>query len=209
MGLVTCPDCGRQVSDAATACVGCGRPIYSMVAEPPELPLGDEGDPAARPAGPAPQETMGFGDAISSVFQKYAVFSGRSRRSEYWWFSLLNFVLGMALLALHPMLQSIYSLVTLVPGLAVSVRRLHDINRSAWWLFAPLLASPILGILIAIALFAAQGTGRNRGSEATFAILLLVSGILLLGYVILMLVWMCTDGTRGPNRFGPDPKLRR
>jgi uncharacterized membrane protein YhaH (DUF805 family) len=180
-----------------------------MMPEPPELPLDSDEQPAEEPSGPAPQETMGFGDAISSVFQKYAVFTGRARRSEYWWFTLLNFVAGMVLLALNPLLQTIYSLVTLVPGLSVSVRRLHDINRSAWWLFGPMLASPVLGILMAMLVFAMQRSGGSRGSEAGLVIVASIFLLCFLCYGIVLLVWMCTDGTAGPNRFGPDTKLRR
>ena len=94
------------------------------------------------------------------VLQNYAVFSGRARRKEYWYFVLFNLIITMVLAAIdsfliHPsfsqqygisLLPTIYSLAVLIPSLAVSVRRLHDIGRSAWWLL--LLLMPIIGGIV-------------------------------------------------------------
>jgi uncharacterized membrane protein YhaH (DUF805 family) len=85
------------------------------------------------------------------VMKKYAVFSGRARRKEYWMFFLFNciiafvigFVMGFigALLGIGATLSNlvsvIYSLAVLVPGIAVGVRRMHDIGRSGWWILFP------------------------------------------------------------------------
>ncbi len=79
------------------------------------------------------------------VLKKYAVFSGRATRAEYWYFTLFNFlaffVLAIAdsfISGFNPeagigLLGGIYSLAVLIPNIAVSVRRLHDTNRSGWW----------------------------------------------------------------------------
>ena len=123
-------------------------------------------------------------------FRRYADFAGRSRRREYWMFVLFNYalaavygaVLGIVMLALYfadaseTMMMSIcyvllvpyflYSCYAMIPGLAVTVRRLHDLDKSGWYLLIGLI--PLVG-------------------------------------AILLLVWYCTEGTRGPNRFGPDP----
>jgi uncharacterized membrane protein YhaH (DUF805 family) len=112
--------------------------------------------------------------------KRYAEFSGRSRRKEYWMFALLQLVLFVGLsiiegiLGLSGMVGGVYGPLTtlvllalLIPGIAVSIRRLHDTDRSGWWLL--------------------------------IALIPLVGGIVLL-------VFMVTDGTRGPNRFGDDPK---
>lgn len=95
----------------------------------------------------------------------------RSVRSEYWWFALFNIValtaislLG-ALLHDHGVLYTLASLALFLPALAVGVRRLHDLDRSGWWLLVGFV--PVIG-------------------------------------TILLLVWFCTRGTTGPNRFGPD-----
>jgi uncharacterized membrane protein YhaH (DUF805 family) len=86
------------------------------------------------------------------VMRKYAVFQGRARRKEYWMFLLFNvliaFGLGFAMAFLSAMLgfgqslvnatSTIYSLAVLIPGIAVGVRRMHDIGRSGWWIFFPI-----------------------------------------------------------------------
>src|SRR5690625_7928192 len=90
------------------------------------------------------------------VLKKYAVFSGRARRKEYWFFFLFNliitFVLGFidgfagtfSVDAGIGLLGGIYALAVLLPGIAVSVRRLHDTERSGWWLLISLV--PIIQI---------------------------------------------------------------
>jgi uncharacterized membrane protein YhaH (DUF805 family) len=129
---------------------------------------------------------MGMMQAVRSVFSNYVGFSGRARRSEYWWFTLFNIIIGIGLAIVDismfgtcttgemsfncssgNTLGLIWTLVTLLPGLAVWIRRLHDINRSGWW------------TLLAI--------------------------VPLVGWIIL-LVWACKAGDTGPNDYGPDPK---
>ncbi len=88
------------------------------------------------------------------VLKKYAVFSGRARRKEYWMFILFNniivFVLGLIEEIAgsdQSILATLYMLAVLLPGLAVSVRRLHDTGRSGWWLligFVPLIGAIVL-----------------------------------------------------------------
>ena len=82
------------------------------------------------------------------VLRKYAVFSGRARRKEYWIFFLINFLIAFgigfvsAILSDVPALglaSPIYTLALLIPGIAVGVRRMHDIGRSGWWILLPLI----------------------------------------------------------------------
>jgi uncharacterized membrane protein YhaH (DUF805 family) len=83
---------------------------------------------------------VSFTTAVKTVFQKYATFSGVALRPEYWWFFLFNTLVGIVLAIIHVFaIQIVWDLLTLVPGLAVAVRRLHDTGRSAWWLFASLI----------------------------------------------------------------------
>ena len=94
---------------------------------------------------------MGFADAVRHALSNYATFSGRARRSEYWWFSLFSALVGIAGLVVDLVLDTSFVnlLVTLalfLPGLAVSVRRLHDIGRSGWWLLIALV--PLVGIIL-------------------------------------------------------------
>ena len=86
---------------------------------------------------------MTIGQAVSRCFSKYATCSGRASRSEYWYWCLFVLVAGLCArvadgLILNDMetqpIHAIVTLVTFLPGLAVSVRRLHDVNRSGWWL---------------------------------------------------------------------------
>ena len=86
------------------------------------------------------------------VLKKYAVFSGRARRKEYWMFALFNIIIAFVLgfiegLAGGPgVIGIIYGLAVLIPGIAVSVRRLHDTNRSGWWLLIGLI--PLIGVIV-------------------------------------------------------------
>ena len=113
------------------------------------------------------------------ALKKYAVFSGRAQRKEYWLFSLLYFIAYMVGLMIDiatgsfdPVmgmgtLSIIISLALFIPALAVGFRRLHDTDRSAWWLLIGLV--PLVGVIV-------------------------------------LLVFFCLDGSQGENRFGPDPK---
>lgn len=124
-------------------------------------------------------------------YRRYADFSGRSQRKEYWMFALFQFIVAMILLtvmfvggmgSVNEMtgqaepgtlfyiglgLLVIFGLGSLIPSLAVSVRRFHDQDKSGWFLLLQLI--PYIGGII-------------------------------------VLVFMCLAGTPGPNRFGPDPK---
>jgi len=113
------------------------------------------------------------------VLKKYAVFNGRARRKEYWFFYLFYLIIFMVLAFLDGLtgslsgtagigiLSGIFILAMIIPGLAVSVRRLHDTDRSGWWILISLI--PLIG-------------------------------------GIWFLVLMVLDGTSGQNQYGPDPK---
>ena len=134
-------------------------------------------------------------------FRRYAEFTGRSRRMEYWMFTLFNVIVILVLSFLafgvagagtqiNPagdpsalldglfgglgLLVLLWLLVVFIPGIAVTVRRLHDRDMSGWWYLGVLVGSmiPFIGFLISI------------------------------GFLVLMFL----PGTPGPNRFGPDPK---
>lgn len=90
--------------------------------------------------------TMSFGDALASCYEKYATFSGRATRAEFWWFNLFTTVVSMVLNVILPILSLIFSLAVLLPSLAVSWRRLHDIGKAGGWWFLGLI--PIIGQII-------------------------------------------------------------
>jgi uncharacterized membrane protein YhaH (DUF805 family) len=99
--------------------------------------------------------------------KKYAVFSGRARRKAYWMFVLFNVIIAFALAFIEGLvggpgvLGILYSLAVLIPGIAVSVRRLHDTNRSGWWLLIGLI--PLIGAIVLL-VFAVQDSqpGANQ-----------------------------------------------
>lgn len=109
---------------------------------------------------------------LKVVRDNYANFEGRARRSEYWYFTLMNFLVAVVLGALSGVagfimyIYYLYALAVFIPGIAAGVRRLHDINKSGWFL--------------------------------------------LLAFVPLVNIWLiillATEGTRGPNEYGADPK---
>ena len=92
------------------------------------------------------------------VLKNYATFSGRARRKEYWMFFLFNVLISLGLGVLDVVagtysveyetgfFSGLYSLLVLIPSIAVGVRRLHDTNRSGWWIVISLI--PIIGVLV-------------------------------------------------------------
>jgi uncharacterized membrane protein YhaH (DUF805 family) len=101
------------------------------------------------------------------VLKKYAAFDGRARRTEFWMFALINTIIIVVLELLMfkvgalAALLGLYSLAVLVPSIAVGVRRLHDTNRSGWWILIGLV--PFVGAIILIVLMCLEGTpGDNQ-----------------------------------------------
>jgi uncharacterized membrane protein YhaH (DUF805 family) len=103
------------------------------------------------------------------VLKKYAVFQGRARRKEYWMFTLFNVLISIALIIIGAILglsgdggtnilSTLYGLAVLLPGIAVSVRRLHDTDRSGWWLLIGLI--PIIGFIVLL-IFMVQDSQPN------------------------------------------------
>ena len=101
------------------------------------------------------------------VLKKYAVFSGRSQRAEYWYFVLFNLIISIILGIISAVVSDdfsilglLYSLAVLIPGIAVGVRRLHDIGKSGWMLLIALI--PLIGTIWLIVLLA---TDSNPGDN--------------------------------------------
>lgn len=108
------------------------------------------------------------------ALKQYADFNGRARRMEYWMFILFNAIFGIAAMILDNLLglsfsseirygfiYLIYTLATIIPGIAVAVRRLHDVDKSGWFYFIVLI--PIVGAIWLLILFFTEGTpGRNQ-----------------------------------------------
>ena len=90
---------------------------------------------------------MNFGQAISSCLSRYATFSGRASRPEFWWFFLFQILVSIAASMLGDVVGGLVSLALLLPALAVGTRRLHDIGKSGWW---QLIALTGIGLLVLI-----------------------------------------------------------
>ena len=106
------------------------------------------------------------------VLKKYAVFNGRARRKEYWYFFLFSLIISVALVIIDSMIGSfsaetglgllsgIYALAVLIPNLAVGVRRLHDTNRSGWWLLISFI--PLIGAIVLIVFLASDSKAEEN-----------------------------------------------
>ena len=102
---------------------------------------------------------------LKVIKEHYADFEGRARRKEYWMFLLINILIGVALGVIGyatgiKLLSNIYSVAVLVPGIAVAVRRLHDIGKSGWWMLIGII--PIIGAIWLIVLLATDGTPEDN-----------------------------------------------
>ena len=172
-----CPKCGAicQIPAASEAPPAPAPAPAEGPATPPPTPPPPGMAPPASAAATSPS---GFGWYLE-VLKKYAVFTGRARRQEYWFFVLFNFIVAIVAMILDNLLglamkevgygpiYMLYTLAVLLPSLAVAIRRLHDIGKSGWFFFIVFI--PIAG-------------------------------------PVWLLVLMCTDSTPGANQYGPNPK---
>jgi uncharacterized membrane protein YhaH (DUF805 family) len=107
---------------------------------------------------------MNFIDAIKICFTKYVDFNDCASRPEFWWWFLFTVIASLALQAVSYNLSGAFSIATFLPSLAVGARRLHDTNRSAWWLLLYFL--PIIGWIVLIVFWAETGQPNRYGDSA-------------------------------------------
>lgn len=135
--------------------------------------------------------------------QRFAQFRGRAPRAEYWWFYLATTIIGFLLSLIDAavgagdVIGGLFSLLTMVPWISVSVRRLHDIDRTGWWL--ALLLVPLVPLVVYF------GSGASDSGADFFTGPLIFALILFLGAAITVFVFSVLPGTTGSNRYGPDP----
>lgn len=141
--------------------------------------------------------------------KKYAQFSGRAPRAEYWWFYLAYLIFAILLNVLTGIseifgLLGILYLALIIPMIAVGVRRLHDIDRTGWWLLAPILP---YAIGFAMMFPAIMSGGADPANPFNMTGLGVASIFMLLGLAMAITVFIFSvlPGTKGPNRYGPDP----
>jgi len=97
-----------------------------------------------------------------ATLQKYVEFSGRSRRKEFWIFTLVNFAISVILAVLGlDFISTLFGLAVLLPGIGVSIRRLHDIGKTGWWLLIAFI--PLVGLIVLIYFYVQEGdAGPNE-----------------------------------------------
>lgn len=151
------------------------------------------------------------------VFENYANFKGRARRSEFWWFTVANIIisivlniLAMALGSIGGIIAGIYSLAVLVPGMAVGVRRLHDIGKSGWWLAGfYILVAVVYGYMFSTGLMNLSSLSNPMATPDVSAVgspMLGILGLIMFIAAIILLVWFFKDSQPGTNKWGPNPK---
>ena len=99
-------------------------------------------------------------DYYIDAFRHYADFEVRASRKAFWYFALWDIIIGFVLLLIHRDLVNLYSLVVLIPGFAITVRRLHDIGKSGWWILLGFI--PVIGWIWLIILLAQEGIHKEH-----------------------------------------------
>jgi len=171
---------------------------------------------------------MSFSTAVKTCFRKYATFSGRAARPEYWWFVLFIILGSMVAAALDGALfgtryvetapgmtemqtegpiNTVFSLGTLIPGLAVGWRRMHDTGRSGLFLLYPLIVMVGMGSFIGfVAGFEPLLSGDLSALVAGVSgLVIAVAMIVLVLSPLLVLWWLTRPSQAGANRYGPHP----
>lgn len=164
---------------------------------------------------------MDFITAVKTCFKKYFTFSGRARRSEFWWFVLFTFIVGFILGIIETFvfgsanpisttgstigyatgngpLSTIFNLAVFVPTLSAGFRRLHDTGRSGWWVGGWFLAIFAIGFT--------AGFMGVFGSAPAMGILPALLMILWIVWAVTLIVFYCLDSHKGDNQYGPSPK---
>jgi uncharacterized membrane protein YhaH (DUF805 family) len=198
-----CPACGKDNLEDSRFCGICGVPLIASTASgigtaASELPK------------------VSFPQAVKLGFKNYFKFSGRATRAEYWWWLLFTVLIGIGLDVIDTLtgtmgdagqglLGFLFKLATIVPSVALGVRRLHDINRTGWWLlvwgFFPMAA--IGGGILLVSFFVLD----NLLMLTVIGFATLIGfGILGIIGVIITIVWAIKKGDYGLNKYGLDPR---
>ena len=176
--------------------------------------------PANYQAGPS----MTFIEGVRECFRKYGDFSGRAPRPEYWWW-LVGFIIAGSILATidtfivslldqedaFSPLYLVFVLAVLLPSLAVTSRRLHDIGKSGWWLLAWIGVTSIGWIPFALGVTAfVLGLLDEWSGTSVEWIPVILGGFLTLvvqvSVLVWMVLWLARQGDAGPNSYGPSPR---
>lgn len=213
MALIKCKECGAMISDKAGHCPHCGAPVEATACK-------ECGETVLKNALVCPHcgaalkvvYHMGFQEAVTTCFRKYATFTGRARRAEYWYFLLYVFLLNMLVYFLSfssvitqttaNVLNILIFVATIIPTMAVTVRRFHDFNKSGWNLLWLIIAC-ISSILI-ILYFSLGGDPETQTIRYLFVVAFACNVVGL----IVVLIWPITKSFDGENQYGPSPMYK-
>lgn len=151
--------------------------------------------------------------------RNYVNFKGRARRSEYWYFILFSLIFSIAAKLLDTLIDSevglfsmLLALFLILPQLAVMVRRLHDTDRSGkivLWYYVVSFVWVIAMVVTGFSSLMSFLSGDVGALPVGFLVLLFGGLLVFLVWGICFLVWFCTPGTKGENKYGPDPMLEQ
>jgi uncharacterized membrane protein YhaH (DUF805 family) len=145
---------------------------------------------------------MNFTDAVRACLIKFADFNGRASLPEYWWFVLFGFLGALVLNFVSGSLANIFSLITFIPTVAVTARRLHDINKSGWLQLVWIIGS-IIGIVMIIFGFASLLIPSMGGGSSMMIGAL--GALISLGSLVFMVISLIKSGDVGENKYGQAP----
>lgn len=159
---------------------------------------------------------MTFSESVRTVLHQYATFTGRARRSEYWWFYLFTVLVSIATSLIDAVIDAVAfnnevglvgalaSLALLVPGLAVAARRLHDTGRTGWWILLPV--APFVLMIGSALAWVFSGLVGGGPSPVLSGLVVVFFLALFAAAGITLIVFLCLDSEPGPNKYGASPK---
>ena len=201
-----CLTCGNDNPTDAQFCGGCG--VSLSISTSSGIGIGT-----------AELPMVSFPQAINLGFKNYFKFNGRATRAENWWWVLFTVLAGIVLAVLDTLtgtmgmfgdsglLGGLFELGVIVPSLALGVRRLHDINRTGWWLLLVFGFFPIAAIGGGILLVSFFLLDNFLILTVLGFAMVIGGGILGLIGIIVLIVWAIKQGDTGPNKYGPDPRM--
>ena len=178
-----CKNCGNEVDENVPFCTNCGARLDVEVTSQPEQPVQQpyqnnpyqnnpyqnnpyQNNPYQQynQQNAAYDKKVGFVDAVKLMFKNYVDFNGRASRSEYWWAFLFNFLVSFfvvgAISAVIPPIGGACSIALMIPGVALTVRRLHDRGKS--WVYLLIGLIPLVGYILLIIQLAKPSDGPNQ-----------------------------------------------
>jgi|GEM_PF-2559538 len=164
-----CLACGYENIYGSTSCKQCSASLTAAAPEPtrvePAAPAQSTAPTSSNMNSPKEAVAADYPNELTfipyigneqfnhflRVLRRAFDFNTRSSRAEFWWFTLFEVLISIAIIIILPVLSTLFSLIILIPGIAVAIRRLHDIKKSGWWLLTIFI--PLIGIILLIIFF--------------------------------------------------------